>query len=282
MSSTLGRLARRLLRERDDTEPSARREGPQPSSAPRRRRISDGFFDRHPRFFTTSETSAHPWRLNLRYEAIFSEHRDVIAGSSVLDIASHDGRWSLAALETGAESVVGIEARKDLVELAEENLRLSGADEARFSFVTGDVFEVLDGVDVRVDVVLCLGFLYHTLRFNELWTRIRECEPRHVIVDTMVKAGETRPMVHLFQEPTARQGNAVDDAYSFGDRVLVGQPSLAALELMGEAHGFRMVGLADWGGLIRDNPGADGIGDYRAGRRVTAHFTAVSQGYSAE
>lgn len=277
MSFPLGRLARRLLPSAGgDQSPGGDTWGPPPLSAPGTRRVITGFFDRYPRFFETSETSPQPWRLNLRYEAIFAEHADLLTGASVLDIASHDGRWSLAALETGARSVVGIEARADLVRAAEQNLRLSGADQTAYTFVAGDVFDVLEVDPVKVDVVLCLGFLYHTLRFNELWTRIRECRPGHVLVDTMVKPGETRPMVHLFQEPTSRQGNAVDDAFSYGGRVLVGRPSLAALEVMGRSHGFRLESLSDWGGLIRDNPEARGIGDYRAGRRVTAHFVAAT------
>src|SRR5688500_618718 len=165
MSFALGRLARRWLPSAgDDRSPGGGTQGPAPLSAPGTRRVTTGFFDRYPRFFETSETSPQPWRLNLRYEAIFAEHADLLTGASVLDIASHDGRWSLAALETGARSVVGIEARRDLVEAAEENLRLSGADQTAFTFVAGDVFDVLAGDAVRVDLVLCLGFLYHTLR----------------------------------------------------------------------------------------------------------------------
>jgi Methyltransferase domain len=276
MPFALGRLARRWSRSAGDGRP---RDGggpaPTPLSPPGSRRVTAGFFDRHPRFFETSDTSAQPWRLNLRYEAIFADHADLLKGARVLDIASHDGRWSLAALETGARSVVGIEAREDLVRAAEENLRLSGVDASAFDFVAGDVFDVLRDGAIEVDVVLCLGFLYHTLRYNELWTRIRECRPGHLLVDTSVRGSDARPVVHLSQEPTSRQGNAVEDAFSYGHQVLVGRPSLAALELMGEAHGFRLEGLADWGSLIRDNPEADGIGDYRAGRRVTAHFVSA-------
>lgn len=239
------------------------------------RRITDGFFDRHPRFLTTSRTSAHPWRLNLRYEAIFAEHRDVFAGARVLDIASHDGRWSLAALETGAASVTGVEARADLVRAAEENLREAGVEEDRFRFVGGDVFDVLGRDGIEADVVMCLGFLYHTLRYNELWTRIAARRPRHVLVDTLIRPGTPDAVVKLFRESTSRQGNAVGDEFSSGDQVLVGRPSLPALRLMGEAYGFTLVTLSDWATLLRDNPDADGIGDYRAGRRVTALFAAA-------
>lgn len=105
-------------------------------------------------------------RLNLRYEAIFGENRDIFAGASVLDLASHDGRWSLAALATGARSVVGIEARPELVKSAMENLAGYGYRADRARFVTGDVHDVLSTHDLGADVVLCLGFLYHTLRYN--------------------------------------------------------------------------------------------------------------------
>src|SRR6476661_8939613 len=74
-------------------------------------RTASMFFDKYPRFYETSQTTATRGRLNLRYEAIFAENRDIFAGAKVLDIASHDGRWSLAALECGAASVIGIEAR---------------------------------------------------------------------------------------------------------------------------------------------------------------------------
>jgi hypothetical protein len=242
------------------------------------RHLSEGFFDRHPRFFATSTTSARPWRLNLRHEAIFTEHRQVIAGASVLDIASHDGRWSLAALESGATSVLGIEARPELVALAEANLGEAGVDPGRFRFVADDVFEVLARGDIDVDVVMCLGFLYHTLRYNELWTRIRECRPRHVLIDTLIRPDHEEPIVKLFLEPTSREGNAVNDAYSTEDHVLVGQPSLSALRLMGKAHGFELTALSDWAGLLRDNPEADGVGDYRKGKRITALFSGTDLG----
>ena len=70
------------------------------------------FFDAFPRFYETSQTGDPRERINLRYEAIFAHNADVFQGARVLDIASHDGRWSLAALRTGAAEVIGIEARE--------------------------------------------------------------------------------------------------------------------------------------------------------------------------
>src|SRR6478609_5933848 len=153
------------------------------SSAPGSRKASR-FFEQYPRFYETSETTATRGRLNLRYEAIFAENRDLFEGARVLDIASHDGRWSLAALATGAQSVIGIEARPELVQNAVETLDHYGYGPDRAQFIAGDIFSTFLAQDFEVDVVLCLGFLYHTMRYNELMHGIRKTGARHVIIDT--------------------------------------------------------------------------------------------------
>ena len=249
--------------------------GPASTAPPGSLAIGDGFFERFPEFYETSETSSFAWRLNLRHEAIFTANADLFAGARVLDIASHDGRWSMAALEAGAASVVGIEARPELVDNASANLRKYGVDESRFRFVAGDVFEVLAREGIEVDVVLCLGFLYHTQRHNELFTRIRQTGARHLVVDTEIhRSGES--VVRLADEHVERQGNAVADEFSYGDTVLTGRPSLSALELLGRTQGFALDGLSDWDGLLRDNPDADQVRDYRIGRRTTVRFRRVT------
>jgi len=228
------------------------------------------FFDAFPRFYETSETSPYRGRLNLRYEAIFAANRDVFAGARVLDIASHDGRWSLAALKTGAAEVIGIEARGELVRAAQENLALYADGDGEHTFIEGDVFDVLARQKLAVDVVLCLGFLYHTLRYNELMSRIRGIGPSYLIIDTKVVPRAKKPVVHLRLNDPARQAAAVVDSYSYDNRTLVGKPSASALKLIVETFGFELERFSDWDSLIRDNPSASHVGDYAAGQRLTA------------
>jgi Methyltransferase domain len=264
-----------------DTEPTTKAESGERVPAilvPRRpvgEAVSSDFFDRFPRFLETSKTSARRDRLNLRYEAIFAENREVFEGARVLDIASHDGRWSLAALETGAAHVIGIEAKPDLVELAQENLGEYVADPTRYSFIAGDVFDVLGKQSPQVDIVMCLGFLYHTLRYNELLSRIRGLNPREVILDTQVTPGSKDPVVRLSLDSAERQRDAVADDYVFGDRVLVGWPSVPAIKLMAKGYGFEVSSFSDWGALLRDNPDAGWVNDYANGRRVTARLKTL-------
>ena len=213
------------------------------------------FFDAHPRFYSTSETAAGRARLNLRYEGIFAENRDILDGAKVLDIASHDGRWSVAALECGARSVVGIEARPDLVAHATANLEHYGYASDRCRFVVGDVHDVLNSAAFDVDVVLCLGFLYHTLRYNDLLRGIRGTGARHLIIDTEAPA-MMRPQasIRVFGEPSDKQSAAAADAFTFGTSVLTGRPNLAAIRTMLDCYGYQVERLSDWAGVLRDNP----------------------------
>lgn len=231
-----------------------------------------GFFDRYPAFFETSETSASRWRLNLRHEAIFAEYAEVFPGMRVLDLASHDGRWSMAALHAGARQVTGVEARSELVTLAEQTLASYGADPAGYRFLSGDLFQALRRDTVQADVVLCLGFAYHTLRYPELFSLIRDSGARHLVVDTEVRPGASAS-IEVRWEPTSRQGNAVPDEFAAGDKVIVGRPTLRALRRMLRGYGFDLERLSDWESLLRRFPQADGVGDYRGGRRLTALFS---------
>ena len=128
-------------------------------------------------------------RMNERYEALFASNRDIFDGARVLDLASHDGRYSFAALKTGAAHVTGVEVRESLIDKAQETFAFYGQDPDTYRFVCGDLFEVLAREQFDVDVVLCFGYLYHTYRDTELMYRLHNLAPKHLILDTMVVPG---------------------------------------------------------------------------------------------
>jgi hypothetical protein len=208
--------------------------------------------------------------LNLRHKAIVGVNQDAFDGARVLDLASHDGRWSFAALKAGAEEVIGVEARNDLVDYAHSNLSHYGVDPARYRFIGGDMFKVLAGQHFEVDVVLCLGFIYHTLRYTELFHHIRATGARTLIIDTDVAQAKT-PIIRVGSETVDRQGSAVRDDYAAGGRVLVGRPSLAALTRMLGTYGYRIEHLSDWATILRESTVATPtLQTYADGRKITA------------
>ncbi len=227
------------------------------------------FFDDHPEFLKTSRTASSRSRLNLRHQALIEEHRDVLQGRTVVDIASHDGRWSFAALEAGAARVVGIEGRGRLVRQARRTLREKGVEEDRFRFVRGDVHERIFGDDIRGDVVFCFGFLYHTARYVELMAGIRSTGAEYVIVDTRVLPDEERPIVEYRTEHTATEALAIRDRFALDRKVISGVPSEAAVVLMLDAAGYEVDQRTDWAALLVGHEGARGSATYADRVRVS-------------
>jgi predicted nicotinamide N-methyase len=226
------------------------------------------FAEDYPRFMEVSEVTPQPQRLNERYEAMFASNRDIFEGARVLDLASHDGRYSFAALKTGAAHVTGVEVRQSLIDKAQETFAFYGQDPETYRFVCGDVFEVLARETFDVDVVLCLGYLYHTYRHTELMYRLHDLAPKHLIVDTMVAPGRQPTLKVLLEQDTEDIRSAAQDAYSAG-RVLVARPSVPALRLLLFAYGFEIESMYDWKGRLAGQPPIPGLRGYAKGKRVT-------------
>ena len=143
------------------------------------------FFDSFPAFGETSRTGASLARINARYRVLIHENRDLFDGARVLDLASHDGRFSLAVLLTGAAEVVGIEHDRQLTDHAAEHMERHDIDPSRYRFERRDLFQSFLDLG-RFDVVLCFGILYHVNDHLHLLSNIAEVEPKNVIIDSNV------------------------------------------------------------------------------------------------
>jgi hypothetical protein len=228
------------------------------------------FFDDYPLFLETSETAAGAVRLGWRHKFIIEDNADLLVGKRVLDLASHDGRWSFAALKAGARHVTGVEFRPDLVENAVKSFQTYDVDPSTYRFISGDLFELLrdpGAMEVEVDVVLCFGFLYHTLRYTELLNGWRRLRPEHILLDTSVTQG-TRPRLQLNLEHTEKQSAAADtgEEHAYDGIMLTGRPTAVAVEYMLNGYGFDVVRQAPWQTY---DLGEDRIPEYTSGRRIS-------------
>jgi hypothetical protein len=161
--------------------------------------------------------------------------------------------------------VTGVEVRESLVHQAQETFAFYGQDPETYRFVCGDVFEVLAREKFDVDVVLCLGYLYHTYRHSELMYRLHGLAPKHLVVDTMVVPGSRR-ILRVFPERNSEAiRSAAQDAYSVG-RVLVAWPSVPALQLLLAAYGFEIESRYDWKGRLAGRPPTLGLTGLREGQ----------------
>jgi SAM-dependent methyltransferase len=223
---------------------------------------SSNFFDDYPRL-----AMSRRMHMNLRYDALIHQNRDVLKGARVLDLACSEGSYSFGALQVGAAHVLGIESREDKVVNANGHFEALGVAADRYRFIAGDVFQTLAAEKPQVDVVMCLGYLYHTLRYPELLHRIRATGAEFLIIDSEVAVSD-EAIVRLIEENVDMKGNATRDEYSAEKTVLSGRPSVAALGKMLGVYGFGFERHADWAAIFRDNPEMT-FPEYSQGRRVT-------------
>ena len=143
------------------------------------------FFDIYKRFYETSTTGVKPERLDYRYQAIIERNKELIDGARILDLASHDGRWSFAALRNGAAYVKGIEGNPKLVEAAFENMKHFDVPREQYDFVQGDLHEAVREVEPEsFDGIFCLGFLAHTPHHMFLLEQFERIRPLFMVLDT--------------------------------------------------------------------------------------------------
>ncbi len=182
-------------------------------------------------------------RLNARYAAMFAPNLQAFADARVLDLASHDGRWSYGALRAGAAHVTGIEVRPDLIEKSSGIIK--GADREKVRFVAGDVFEEMPRLraeGARFDIVLCLGLFYHILDHDRLMREMAAFKPGLIIVDTAL-VDTDEPIIRLKTERTNSILNAAPRAGQ--GEAPIGVVSRGGLEMLAAGRGYGVT-YVDW------------------------------------
>ncbi len=192
-------------------------------------------------------------RLNRRHDYLVEPYQDDLSGARVLDLASHDGRWSYALSAAGAAEVVGVEARAEMIEQFGDYP--AGPVKDRIRFIHGDVYEVLPtmiAAGETFDVVAVYGLYYHLMDHYGLLKLIARLRPRLVIIDSEFHLSPDAT-IRLAVEKTSSHLNSV--AHTDHQEIApVGIPSHRATEVMAESLGYA-VEWADWNTLPRSQRG---------------------------
>lgn len=222
------------------------------------------FFDTFSDFYKTSKVGSSPNRLNNRHRAIIENNKQIIFNSSILDLASHDGRWSFAALKNGASQVLGIEGRQRLVDESGRLMQRYGISHKKYSFIVGDIFEKMSEFKPKTfDVIFCLGIFYHIMNHMLLLTQIKRLKPKYLILDTATNTSNYA-IISLGEDNNQFEANAIQT--NSNPRSVIGIPSKKALELMLTNLGFE-IQYYDWNKAEISN--WTDIEDYRDGKRVS-------------
>lgn len=226
------------------------------------------FFDKYSAFYETSITGSTPNRLNFRYNLIIQNNIDIIKDKRIIDIASHDGRWTFAALNAGAGFVLGIEGRSHLIENAERNFSEYGVEKSKYDFYCGDVFAIIPSLNpiilrYRFDTAFILGFFYHTPKHFELINLISKMGVKNIILDTMVVENE-KPIIEYSYEFSGSEASIFDENKSESN-LLIGVPSIAAIICIMAEYNYSVEIVQPSTSI----PSTSDVDDYRNGKRFT-------------
>jgi hypothetical protein len=203
------------------------------------------FFNRFDRFGGAKNAT----RLRYRYEAIVSRNRELFHNARVLNLHSGDGCWCMAALDAGAEHVVGVETSRKTLEAARTTFIEYGIASESYQFIGSDINAALATINPGAfDLVLCQRSFEESdprLFFGHLY----RLGPQHVILDTEVSRGKG-PIVRF----KLRQGT------------ILAIPNHELIAFLCEyfRFGWRLIdwqtmGIIDWTSVL----------DYGSGRRST-------------
>lgn len=197
------------------------------------------FFETYEDFTKSSVVGSDLNRLKFRYKNIIESIS--YKNKSVLDLGSHDGRWSFAALDAGASSVVGVEYNEDLIHKAESVKKKYQWENARF--IKDDNISFLEKNDFKYDIILCCGIFYHTLKHLEYFKYMSSSFNECIILDTQI--WPTRdPMIHIQLESSSWDGNGYRNigqdilVNNSPKNILTGIPSEPYINMLAEGFGL--------------------------------------------
>ena len=159
-----------------------------------------------------------------------------------------------------------MEPREHLVRNATESLLHYGCAPTTFEFVQDDIFRYLARREHGFDIVLCLGFLYHTYKHPELFALVRKLDPQAIVIDSQVHKAEGM-LVAVRRDSKAKDGEAAEDETSLRGKTWVGMPTPALLEALVVYYGF-VPEAVDWQPILSDGNYSDAK-DYLNGNRIT-------------
>jgi SAM-dependent methyltransferase len=175
-----------------------------------------------------------------------------LAGRRVLDLGCNAGYWSLAAIEAGADFVLGIDGRQMHIDQANLVFEAKGVDPSRYRFDLADIF-ALDLHDEMFDIVLCLGLLYHVSKPFELMERMSRWNTDLLVIDTTLETDVAGAYFRIVQQN-------LDDPRAALDRPVALHPTWRAVVRLAEQYGYACVVLrpqfTSWHGAKRYRVGS--------------------------
>ena len=208
----------------------------------------------------------HEQRKHYFFDPLVAMCGGTLSGKRVLDLGCNAGWWSLAAIESGCDFVIGLDTKPLNVDQAQFVFDVLEVERSRYSLLVGSAFD-LASLDLGVfDIVLCLGLLYHVSAPVPLLRGVSDHNDDLLVIDTALSR---RPGPYFM----LKRGPVEHHISTRVDR-LVMHPTTAAVEMLVEECGYCSARLKPQFTSYK------GCGDYRVARRrafICAKLSALEK-----
>ena len=138
----------------------------------------------HTPIFNEKHANRHLQRKRYFFDPLGDLLGGSMEGKRVLDLGCNAGFWSLWAVRSGAEYVLGIDGRRMHIDQANFVFEVEGVDRSKYDFVEGNIFELGFEDLGSFDIVLCLGLMYHISKHVDLMERINQVNTDLLVIDS--------------------------------------------------------------------------------------------------
>ena len=123
--------------------------------------------------------------LNGRVDTLLDRNVDVIRDCRVLDLASHMGTLSHAALQLGARHVHGIDTEEAMISKGKDLFSRTEISPDAYRFEVKDAFEFLEACEPdSYDTIFCFGLLYYVMEPFRLLKLMARAARKCILLDT--------------------------------------------------------------------------------------------------
>ena len=176
-----------------------------------------------------------------------------LKGKRVLDLGCNAGFYSLLAIESGCDFVMGIDGRQMHIDQANFVFKANEIKENRYKFVVGNIFDLNLEEFGTFDIVFCLGIFHHFCKHMQFLEKTAQVNSDIFLLETRVSRIPGAYMV-MQSESTDLRLNALD--YS-----LTMVPTKQAVFSLVQQFGYKVV-------MVRPQARHKAVEpDYRLGRR---------------
>ena len=127
----------------------------------------------------------HPECVNGRIDVLLNNNRRFLQDKSILDVGSHTGIFSWAALQMGAKFVHGIDVEKRTTERCNDLFIKEKVAISKYKFEAENIVAFLEGVEENsFDTVFCFGVMYYMTEPYRLLKLMARAARETILIDT--------------------------------------------------------------------------------------------------